>query len=57
MCGPSEKDAGHKIGSIMKIEYPNLYHQIIDKLLENDKNHGKTSVFLQKKKNWNHFMR
>ncbi len=33
-CGPSEKDAGHKLGTIQRNEYPKLYHPIIDELLK-----------------------
>ena len=35
ICGPSSKDAGNRIGSIIKTQHPELYHQIIDLLLKN----------------------
>ena len=32
-CGASSKDAGRKVCAINRIEYPDLIHPIIDKLL------------------------
>ena len=33
-CGSSSKDAGNKITTIMQVEKPELYHPLIDELLE-----------------------
>lgn len=33
MCGPSEKDAGRKVGAILQIEHTKIYHDLIDGLL------------------------
>ena len=33
LCGPSSKDAGHKIGTIIRIEDTTSHHHIIDELL------------------------
>ena len=33
MCGPSEKDAGRKVGTIIQIEHSEIYHNLIDNLL------------------------
>lgn len=34
LSGPSSKDAGNKIGTIIEIDDRKLYHPIITKLLE-----------------------
>ena len=33
-CGPSSKDAGSKIATIMQIECPQIYHKILEMLME-----------------------
>ena len=33
MCGPSEKDAGRKVGTILRVEHSDIYHNLIDSLL------------------------
>ena len=33
-CGPSSKDGGHKIGSIVEIREKEVYHTLVDELLK-----------------------